>query len=248
MDQQILDRFGIHSERATRILDAAVTLLLRWGYKRVTMDDIALEARVGTGTLYLHWKTKEALFEAVLLRELASLWNGIAQQIRDTPSNVLLHRCLPLLLRAVKERPLARALFTRDLSLLGKLGQGRLMQQSQQLLGTNTFITTLRQLGLLRTDMDSAVQAQAFSAIWTGFVLVDTIVRPPDQADLTIQLDALAQTIRCTFEPDTFPDEVLLRDVVAPHIVDWLEQVCNQLAEQIAIRTISLSRDSRSQA
>jgi AcrR family transcriptional regulator len=228
----------MRGERPARILNAAVTLLLRWGYGRVTMDDIAVEAAVGTGTIYLHWKTKEALFESVLLCELFALWSELAQRIREAPSDVLLHRCLPALLRAVKERPLARALFTRDIALLGKLTQGRLAQQSQQLLGADTFITTLRQLGLMRSDVEVDVQAHAFSAIWTGFVLVGTVLRPEEQANLDIQLDALAQTIRRTFEPDTLPDAVTLRDAVAPRMIALFEQACDQLAKQIAARTI----------
>jgi AcrR family transcriptional regulator len=222
-----------------RILDAAVALLLRWGYGRVTMDDIAAEAGIGTGTIYLHWKTKEALFESVLLRELHALWSELAQRIRDDPTDVVLHRCLPALLQAVKERPLARALFTRDISLLGKLTQGRLTRQSQQLLGAATFLTMLRQLGLMRDDMAVEVQAHAFSAIWTGFVLVDTVVRLEAQADLATQLEALAQTIRRTFEPDTLPEAVALREEVAPRVIALFEQAGDYLAEQIAARTIA---------
>jgi AcrR family transcriptional regulator len=228
----------VHGERASRILDAAVTLLLRWGYGRVTIDDIALEAGVGTGTLYLHWKSKETLFESVLLRELHDLWSDVAQRIHDVPSDVVLHRCLPMLLRAVKERLLARALFTRDVALLGKLAHGRLIKQTQQLYGADTFLTTLRQLGLMRTDVDLAVQAHAFSAIWTGFVLGDTFVRPEEQARLEIQLEALAQTIRDTFEPQALPDPVTLSEQVAPHLIAWFEQARASLAEQIATRII----------
>jgi len=40
--------------RAQRILDAASTLILRYGYHKTTIDDIAREAGVGKGTLYLH--------------------------------------------------------------------------------------------------------------------------------------------------------------------------------------------------
>jgi AcrR family transcriptional regulator len=239
MNQQFVPSLPVQGERASRILDAAVTLLLRWGYARVTMDDIALEAGVGTGTLYLHWKRKEALFESVLLRELHVLWGDLIQRIRDAPADVVLHRCLPMLLRAVKERPLARALFTRDIALLGKLSHDRLMEQSQQLPGANTFLMTLRELGVLRADVDPTVQAHAFSAIWTGFVLVDTLVRPKEYASLEVQLDALAQTIRRTLEPDTLPNAVTLRDEVAPQIIAWFEQARASLAEQIAARTIS---------
>jgi len=46
-------------ERAQRILDAAATLLLRWGFQKTTIDDIARLAGVAKGTIYLHWKTRE---------------------------------------------------------------------------------------------------------------------------------------------------------------------------------------------
>lgn len=41
------------------ILDAADRLLERYGYQKMTMDDIAQEVGVGKGTLYLHFPSKE---------------------------------------------------------------------------------------------------------------------------------------------------------------------------------------------
>src|ERR671933_724264 len=86
--------------RAERILDAAAELLLRWGYKRVTVDDVAEHADVGKGTIYLHWKSREALFQAVLQR-----------MTRD-------------LFLAIIRRPLLRALYTADQEVLGRLAKG----------------------------------------------------------------------------------------------------------------------------
>ncbi len=54
--------------RADRILDAAAELILRWGYRKTTIDDIARQAGVAKGTIYLHWKTREDLFMALLTR------------------------------------------------------------------------------------------------------------------------------------------------------------------------------------
>src|SRR5579884_3269032 len=59
--------------RAERILDAASELVLRWGYKKTTIDDIAKQAGVAKGTIYLHWKTREELFLALLTREYISI-------------------------------------------------------------------------------------------------------------------------------------------------------------------------------
>ena len=47
------------------ILDAAERLLIRFGYSKMTMDDLAREVGVAKGTLYLHFPSKE---EVVLSR------------------------------------------------------------------------------------------------------------------------------------------------------------------------------------
>ena len=43
------------------ILDAADRLLGRYGYQKMTMDDIAGEVGIGKGTIYLHFKSKEEI-------------------------------------------------------------------------------------------------------------------------------------------------------------------------------------------
>ena len=55
--------------RAHRILDAASSLILRWGYNKTTIDDVARQAGVAKGTIYLHWNTREELFAALIHRE-----------------------------------------------------------------------------------------------------------------------------------------------------------------------------------
>lgn len=41
------------------ILDATDHLLARYGYRKMTMDDIAQEVGIGKGTIYLHFASKE---------------------------------------------------------------------------------------------------------------------------------------------------------------------------------------------
>ncbi len=43
------------------ILDAADRLLARYGYKKMTMDDLAQEVGIGKGTIYLHFRSKEEI-------------------------------------------------------------------------------------------------------------------------------------------------------------------------------------------
>jgi AcrR family transcriptional regulator len=50
-----------HDRDAVRrnILDAAERLLARYGYRKMTVEDIALEAGIGKGTVYLSFPSKE---------------------------------------------------------------------------------------------------------------------------------------------------------------------------------------------
>lgn len=54
-------------DRRTAILEAAAKVFLRYGYKKTSMDDLARAAGLSRQGLYLHFKTKEALFQAAIL-------------------------------------------------------------------------------------------------------------------------------------------------------------------------------------
>ena len=43
------------------ILDATDRLLARYGYKKMTVEDIAIEVGIGKGTIYLHFTSKEEI-------------------------------------------------------------------------------------------------------------------------------------------------------------------------------------------
>src|ERR1700737_3321319 len=111
--------------RAERILDAAAELLQRWGYKRLTMDDVAQQVGIGKGTLYLHWKTRESLFEAAIVREITALVDEFVAGVRADPYQALPHRLARSYYLAIMGRPLIRAFFTGDLEMLGKLASWR---------------------------------------------------------------------------------------------------------------------------
>jgi len=50
---------AVREDISDLILDAADRLLARYGYKKMTMDDLAQEVGIGKGTIYLHFSTKE---------------------------------------------------------------------------------------------------------------------------------------------------------------------------------------------
>jgi AcrR family transcriptional regulator len=226
-------------ERAQRILAVAADLMLRWGYKRVTIDDIARQSGIGTGTIYLHWKTREALFEAVMLRETIILWRTLLKRIQSDPAEVLLHRMMRATLLNVMSRPLMRAVLTGDNELLGKLAQSEITQRVRQFAPAKQYVLKLRDLGLMRTDMDPSLQLYAFSATVTGFCLAGTLRENEDHLSLEEQAEALAQTIQRAFEPETLPSPETLCEVVAPWMFQYLKQVCDYCEQQVQERMVS---------
>lgn len=66
-DQSVTER------KRAAILDAARTIFSRKGYADTAVDDVAEEARVAKGTLYLYFKSKEELYLAALASDLRAM-------------------------------------------------------------------------------------------------------------------------------------------------------------------------------
>jgi len=56
-----------------KIVNAALMTFSKYGYDRTRMDDVAEEAKVSKGRLYLYFKNKEELFYAISERNIAEL-------------------------------------------------------------------------------------------------------------------------------------------------------------------------------
>ncbi|HSH10530.1 MAG TPA: helix-turn-helix domain-containing protein, partial [Ilumatobacter sp.] len=66
----------------TRILDAAKRCCERWGFAKVTIDDIALASGVSRATLYrLFPGGKDVLFEALRVRELTDFFDRLTAEV-----------------------------------------------------------------------------------------------------------------------------------------------------------------------
>jgi AcrR family transcriptional regulator len=195
-------------ERAERILDVTAGLLLRHGYKRVTIDDVAAGAGIGKGTIYLHWKTREALFWAVLQRDAARLLEQILDQLAEDPGLALPSRLMRAIFVEVARRPLVRALLLSDAEVLGALATDTAVAAAQRELGGNqNYLELLRQQHLLRPDLTVAAAGVILGGVMRGFFAdqdADVAVPLTEQADLLA--DVLHRSLETEGEPP--PDAV----------------------------------------
>jgi AcrR family transcriptional regulator len=161
---------GGRRERAERILDVTAELLLRHGYKRVTIDDVATGAGVGKGTIYLHWKTREALFWAVLQRESARLLEQVLAALAGDPGLGMPGRLMRVIFLEVARRPLVRALLLSDAEVLGALAADKTVAAAQAELGGNEdYLELVREQGLLRPGLTAASAGVILGGVMRGF-------------------------------------------------------------------------------
>jgi AcrR family transcriptional regulator len=194
--------------RMERLLDAAGELVLRWGYNRVTIEDIARRARIGKGTVYLHFRTKDALFLALLLR---AQQRNVAKQVdrmRADPICAMPSRLCAAMYLDVVADPVLRAIYLGDAEVLGRLTHeaeetlGQLAAERSSTL--RTHFDLLRTADALRTDLDVEVQLHVMVAVVTGFFHTDA--QPGAPADPQVRADLVRRTIADALEvPDPSP-------------------------------------------
>lgn len=212
-------------ERADRILDAVTELVLRHGYRRVTIEDVAVRAGIGKGTIYLHWRTREALFYAALARESVALLDELVTAMRDDPGEIRPHRAMRLLLRRSMERPLVAAMATRDTEILGKLVDQNAMETNTATIELNgEYLKILRAHGIVRTDLDELPQLYATEVIGGGFTLLEPWLPPMLNLPLETKVDTVAHVLRVVLEPEQPPSPAVLAKA-APSVIEKFERM-----------------------
>lgn len=202
----------------------AADLLLRHGYRRVTIDDVAAGADIGKGTVYLHWKTREQLFSAVFAREVLYAMDELRQALRKDPRTCLLRNFARAYFLAVTNRPLLRGFLLDDPDLLGKLTSSPDTARDERH-GTmaRDYLHLLAEHGLLRDDMHADELGYAYQATFEGFLRAEgtaSAAGPEQRADL------LARTVQRAFESEPSIPDATLRDLAAA-IVTLLSDLIN---------------------
>lgn len=160
---------GRRVERAHAVLDAAGELVRRWGYDKTTVDDIARQAGVPKGTIYLHWTTREALFTALVRRERAILLTEVRARIEPGLANF--HTLLRELTLELARRPLLQATVLGDSEILGKLSRQRRASKADDEVaaGFGSYVRALLDHGALRPDLTAAEHMGVIAAVFYGF-------------------------------------------------------------------------------
>ena len=217
-------------QRADRILDAAAELMLRWGYNKTTIDDIVRFAGVPKGTIYLHWKTREDLFLALMRREYVRLVEDIQQRIASDPEGGTLQGITKHSMLATMKSPLMKAVLLRDTDLLREWMRNEYASESfsQQLAQSFGLVELLRSRGVVRDDIDVRKLVYMLDAITIGFLVIEQYM--PDDFKYSDEevVEMTAEAVKRTFAPSPTsapePDEKTKQEI-ANSLISSLDNV-----------------------
>ncbi len=165
-----------------QILAAAAEVIIRLGYDKTTMSDIAEEAGLSRRTIYLYFQGKEELFEALFLREWLLYAQAWLEYVESDPRGGTLGGIFRAVMRAVNSRPLIASMMRRDQRILGnylrKPGNQLAWLQSGSI--STDFIQALQAAGTVRPELDPHMTAHLLDLLGYGQLTIADF-KPPDQ-------------------------------------------------------------------
>lgn len=168
------------SDKETQIVEAAARLFARFGPRKTTIDDIAREAGLGKGTIYLYFDKKEEIFMAYVRARCEEFHTDIEAAIAKAASaeekiRVFLTKRLQLVSEHLQQAGVTKEAFkeVRALPELVAL-RGELMAQEQEVLknvlemGVNNNEFTVSDPALAAVAIAAAAEALASPWVLDG--------------------------------------------------------------------------------
>ncbi len=198
--------------REQAILDVTAELLLRHGYNKVTMSDVAEAVGLNRRLVYLLFSSKDALIKALLLRELnsyAEVWN---RYLDGDPLGGSVASVYRGLLATLKQLPLMAAMYTRDERTFGKYlsRPGNFFASWPPDPGpTREYLQAMQKIGVVRQDIDTRATAFILDAL-TPSILAALSSRTkasrddthkPDQPSFDELVETVAGLCECLLTP-----------------------------------------------
>ena len=168
--------------REARILDAAANLITRYGYEKTTVSDIAREAGISKGAIYLHYSSKEALFESLLKREMRRYRREWLEAFEADPRGGTLGGLYKAILSSLDRNPFVAAMLSQDSRVFGNYVRrpGNVVRTRKHMSMRQEIIANLQEAGVIRRDVDPRIVAHIMNLLAYGLVAISQIMDAND--------------------------------------------------------------------
>ncbi len=187
------------------------------------MEDVAEHAKIGKGTVYLHWKTREELFYAVILRANLGAVEEFIAAVRADPREALLHRMVRLKYLSAMLRPILRAVVSSDMTVLGRFASvGDPDLARLQALVSTDYFKILIQNNVVRPGLSPEDLMYGVGAITVGFFIADPYLETYGmKLGVERKADLLEAVVERGFSAPASPDALR---AIQPPVIEMLER------------------------
>ncbi|MCA9922497.1 MAG: TetR family transcriptional regulator [Anaerolineales bacterium] len=186
--------------RRQQILDAALQLFHETSYDAVSMAGVAAQAGVAKGTLYLYFKTKEALFLALQMQEFVDWFDEIDRVVGSENGRFSTSIFLNIIGRSLESRPT----FTRLIAILHTVLEHNISyeeaRQFKQMLRDRVYQTG----ALLEAKLDFLEAGQGTQLLLQIYALVIGFQHLANPAPIIVETIAADETLTL-FDIDFLP-------------------------------------------
>jgi AcrR family transcriptional regulator len=166
------------AERRTQIMEAAAHVFALKGFHQTTMKEIAQEAGVAEGTIYLYFENKEDLLVAVLTQPTVSLFLEALGSVEESDNDeAILTRTLRLGFELGQQYADYLRLFLSAIQMVGDEVRQEVYRRLDEQLGP-VFQSYVRQRvadGAFR-DLDPRIVSEALLGMWLVFIVTQEVL------------------------------------------------------------------------
>jgi TetR/AcrR family acrAB operon transcriptional repressor len=195
---------SVNEQREQHILDAAAALIMRQGYDKTTMSDVADESGVSRGIVYLHFDSKETLLEALLWREVQQYGRAWLEHIEANPRGGTVGGIYRAVLHAINSRPLMAAMMRRDRRVIGsylRKPDNMFAAMESSSIGAN-LLAELQAVGAVRNDVDLNLMSHIMDVISYGLITVGDFKQPDEMPPYEAVMETIADMLDRLMTPE----------------------------------------------
>ena len=191
--------------RRHRILDAAAELIIHHGYDKTTIGDVANRVGLSRGLIYLLFKNKDDLLEALLAREVQSYTRAWLDYIESDPRGGTIASTYRGVLYALNSNPFMAAIVKRDTHIFGGYLRkpGNLFAAAAAPSIMTDLLRMMQDAGAVRADVNLPAAAAILDILSYGLISL-TDIRP---AEAMPPFDDLVETIAIMLDRLLTPED-----------------------------------------
>lgn len=190
-------RPDVSEERKQQILDAAITVFARLGFRTARMDDVAEQAGLSKAALYLYYKSKDAIIAALLQRLFTQEFKQLQALVESGREGLVVEQLLILTRQFTSMMQWMSRLMPIAFEFYAIAGRDKQVRQflKEYFTDYRRLLARLIERGIAQgefRDIDATATAITLTALFEGLALLFFVdpeaTRWADQTETSVRL------------------------------------------------------------